>query len=83
MKPWQRGLRCLFVSYFTLRLSGLRLCLDVGLILLEEEPDSLVHPPPPILQNLHQLLQPGCHAPAALGTLGDHDRQAEAVRRVI
>lgn len=38
--------------------------------LLELQPDSLVRSPPPILQRLHQLLQPQRYPPAAPGTLG-------------
>lgn len=38
--------------------------------LLELQSDSLVRSPPPILQRLHQLLQPQRYPPAAPGTLG-------------
>lgn len=40
------------------------------LCLLELQLDSLVRSPPPILQRLHQLLQPQRYPPAAPGTLG-------------
>lgn len=62
--------RDLLQSYFRHGLSGLQFSLDSVLRLLELQPDSLVHPPPPILQRLHQLLQPQRHPLAALGTLG-------------
>lgn len=33
--------------------------------------EDLIRPPPPILQHLHQLLQPQHHPTAALGILGE------------
>lgn len=62
--------RDLLQSYFRHGLSGLQFSLDAVLRLLELQPDSLVRPPPPILQRLHQLLQSQRHPLAAMGTLG-------------
>ncbi len=58
-----------FVSYFRTGLAGLLFFL-YAVRLLKLQLDSLVCPLPPILQRLHQLLQPQRHPRAALGTLG-------------
>ena len=63
------GLTAESVSHFGASWSGLLFFLVV-FGLLELLPDSLICPPPPILQRLHQLLQPRGQTPAALGTLG-------------